>query len=138
LSSADRNPDRHAAPAGAWIKGVVVALEARRFRGRLAAFRKPVVPDRLIGLADLRHVAVMREDDVGRRPKRELDTVLWHRTEFRHTCRAHIFDAIVVRAGCDADWRLCYFVVDLTVGAGHEPLPLARNVLRVLVRHMLT
>src|SRR5215472_7613965 len=115
-----------------------MAFEARRFGRRLAALRKPVIPDRLIGLADLRHMTVMRENDVGRRRKRELDTVLWHRTELRHTCRAHIFDAIVVRAGRDADWRLCYFVVDLTVGAGHEPLPLARNVLRVLVRHMLT
>jgi hypothetical protein len=39
----------------------------------LAAFRKSIVPDRLIRLADLRYTTVMREDDVGRRRKRELN-----------------------------------------------------------------
>jgi hypothetical protein len=66
LSNANRYPDRHATVAGTWIEGVVMALEARRFGRLLGAFWKPVVPDRLIGLADLRHMIVVREDDVGR------------------------------------------------------------------------
>jgi hypothetical protein len=103
----------------------------------LAAFRKPIVPDRLIRLAGLRYMTVMREDDVGRRRKRELNAVLWHTTEFRHACGADIFDAVVVRAGCDADRRLGHFVVNLAVGAGHEPLPLARNILRVSTERSL-
>src|SRR5262245_50546097 len=105
-SSADRNPDCHAAIAGAWIKGVVVALEARRFGRGLAASWKPVVPYGLIGLADLRHMTIMCEDGVGSRRKRELNATLWYRTEFSHACRAHVFDAVAVRADCDANRRL--------------------------------
>ena len=63
-SATDRNPDRHAAVARAWVEAGVVTLEAR-CRGRhLVAAGKPVIPDGVVGFPYPGNVISVREDQI--------------------------------------------------------------------------
>ena len=78
---------------------------------------------------------VVREDEIGLRRQRDLDEAFGNFSEAGDFRGADIADAVVIGLERDADGDGRRLVLDRAIRTGHEPLPLARDGLRVAIGH---
>ena len=113
-----------------------MSFKARRLRRCSAAFWKPVVPDGIVGLTQLRDMTIMSEYGVDRWRERDLDAGFRYPTECGYAGSSNIIDAVFIRSGGDADRRLGEFMINVSVKARHESLPLPCYALHFRIRYM--